>query len=99
MGERGVIVGFTTLGNMVSLLSTSALSKFPLIQFTAEANTKDLAVLADLIEKGKIKVHIDKTFSYKNIPEAIGYIEAMRTRGKVAMVWEGDESKKEVERE
>ena len=27
----------------------------------------------------------------KNIPEAIGYIEAMRTKGKVAMVWEGVE--------
>lgn len=99
MGKRGVIVGFTTLGNMVSLLLKSALSKFPLAQFTAEANTKDLAILADLIEKGKIKVHIEKTFSYKNIPEAIGYIEAMRTRGKVAMIWEGNESKKEVERE
>jgi NADPH:quinone reductase-like Zn-dependent oxidoreductase len=36
---------------------------------------------------GKIKVYIDKTFPYTEIPAAIGYIEAMRTRGKVAMVW------------
>jgi NADPH:quinone reductase-like Zn-dependent oxidoreductase len=41
-----------------------------------------------LIQNGKIKVHIEKTYSYKEIPQAIGYIEAMRTRGKVAMVWE-----------
>lgn len=36
-----------------------------------------------------IRVHIDKTFSAQQIPEAIAYIEALRTRGKVAMVWEG----------
>jgi hypothetical protein len=41
-----------------------------------------------LIQNGKVKVHLEKIYSYKEIPEAIGYIEAMRTRGKVAMVWE-----------
>ncbi|NHE56313.1 NAD(P)-dependent alcohol dehydrogenase [Cyclobacterium plantarum] len=88
MGHRGVIVGFTTLGNMLALLSKNAISKFPLAQFTAEANTKDLEVLATLIEKGKIKVHIDKAFAHKQLPEAISFIEAMRTRGKVAVVWD-----------
>ncbi|MBD3630813.1 NAD(P)-dependent alcohol dehydrogenase [Cyclobacterium sp.] len=88
MGHRGVIVGFTTLGHMIGLLSKNAISKFPLAQFTAEANTKDLEVLATLIETGKIKVHIDKTFAHKQLPEAISFIEAMRTRGKVAVVWD-----------
>lgn len=88
MGERGVMVGFTTIGNLISVLLKNALSKFPLAQFTAEANTKDLETLAALIQDGKIKVHIEKTYSYKEIPEAISYIEAMRTKGKVAMVWE-----------
>jgi len=40
-----------------------------------------------LIHNGKIKAHIEKIYSYENIPEAIKYIEAMRTRGKVVMVW------------
>lgn len=87
MGKRGVLVGFTTIGQMISVLLRSAVSKFPLAQFTAEANTKDLETLASLVQSQKIKVHIDKTYSYKEIPEAIIYIEAMRTRGKVAMVW------------
>ncbi|WPP49730.1 NAD(P)-dependent alcohol dehydrogenase [Catalinimonas niigatensis] len=91
MGRRGVTVGFTTLGHMISLLLKRAISKFPLNQFTAEANTKDLETLASLIQKGKITIHIEKTYPYQQIPEAIGYIEAMRTRGKVAMVWEGME--------
>jgi NADPH:quinone reductase-like Zn-dependent oxidoreductase len=87
MGQRGVMIGFTTMGHMISVLVKKALTKFPLIQFTAEANKKDLDTLAYLIKENKIKVHIDKTFSYERIPEAISYVEAMRTRGKVAMIW------------
>lgn len=88
MGKRGVLVGFTTMKHMMWLLINAGFSKFPLAQFTAEANTKDIATLTTLIQSRKIKVHIDKTFPYTKIPDAIGYIEAMRTRGKVAMVWE-----------
>ncbi len=88
MGGRGVVVGFTTMRHMISLSITGRIGKSPLTQFTAQANTKDLEKLALLIQTGKIKVHLEKTYSYKQIPEAISYIEAMRTRGKVAMVWE-----------
>ena len=88
MGQRGVLVGFTTMKHMMWLLIKAGFSKFSLAQFTAEANTKDLDTLAALIQSRKIKVHIDKTYPYNKIPDAIGYIEAMRTRGKVAMVWE-----------
>ncbi|AHM62797.1 alcohol dehydrogenase [Flammeovirgaceae bacterium 311] len=87
MGKRGVMVGFTTMGHMMSVLLKRVFNKFPLVQFTAEANTQDLETLASLIESRKIKVHIDKTYPYEEIPAAIHYIEAMRTKGKVAMVW------------
>ena len=88
MGQRGVMVGFTTMGHMMKTLLRKAFSKFPLVQFTARVNAKDLETLASLVETGKIKVHIEKRYSYKNIPEAIGYIEAMHTRGKVVMIWD-----------
>ena len=88
MGQRGVSVGFTSMGHMMALLLNKAVSKFPLSQFTAVANARDLETLALLVQSGKVKAHIEKTYSYKQIPEAIGYIEAMRTRGKVVMVWE-----------
>lgn len=88
IGQRGVIVGFTTMGHMISLLLNRSFNKFPLVQFTAEANTKDFETLASLIQNGKMKVHIEKIYSYKEIPKAINYIEAMHTKGKVAMVWE-----------
>ena len=88
VGKRRVIVGFTTMGHMVSVVLKSSLSKFPLAQFTAQPNTKDLNTLATLIKDGTVKPFIEKTYPYAEIPVAIGYIEAMRTRGKVAMTWE-----------
>jgi NADPH:quinone reductase-like Zn-dependent oxidoreductase len=88
MGQRGVIVGFTTMGHLLSLQWNSVFSKFPLAQFTAEAKTQDLEELATMIQNKKVRVHIEKTYSYKEIPEAINHIEAMRTKGKVAMVWD-----------
>ncbi len=99
MGQRGVMVGFTTMAHMISVLLQSAFGKFPLVQFTAVANTKDLETLATLIQDGKIKVHIEKTYSYKAIPEGIAYIEAMRTKGKVAMVWDSVDSIKDIDKE
>ena len=87
LGQRGVVVGFTTVGHMMSVLLNGAVGKFPLAQFTAKASTKDLETLATLIQDKKIKVHVDKTYSHTEIPKAIGYIEAMRTKGKVAMIW------------
>lgn len=90
MGKRGVMVGFTTMGNMVSTLLKNLFTRYSLIQFTANANKQDLEILANLIGEGKVNPFIEKTYSYKQIPEAIAYIEAMHTRGKVVMVWDLD---------
>jgi NADPH:quinone reductase-like Zn-dependent oxidoreductase len=87
LGQRGVVVGFTSMRHMISLSLTAKIKKSPITQFTAEANAKDLETLGLLVQNRKIKVHIEKTYSYNEIPEAVSYIEAMHTRGKVAMVW------------
>ncbi|MDT0689154.1 NAD(P)-dependent alcohol dehydrogenase [Salegentibacter sp. F188] len=92
MGQQGVMIGFTTMGHMMSVLIRSKLKKFHLVQFTAEANMKDLETLANMIRDGKIKVHLEKVYSYKEIPEAVRYVEAMHTKGKVAMVWKSNDS-------
>ncbi|MDH3247309.1 MAG: NAD(P)-dependent alcohol dehydrogenase [Saprospiraceae bacterium] len=90
MGKRGVLVGFTTMGHMMTVMLKGAFSKFPLTQFTARANTNDLETLATLIQDNKIKVYIEKRYSFREIPKAISDMEKMRTRGKVAMIWEED---------
>lgn len=90
MGRRGVMVGFTTMGNMMFVLIRNIFSKFQIKQFTAKATTNDLTALADLIREGKVRTSVEKTYPYGEIPEAIRYTEAMHTKGKVAMVWESE---------
>lgn len=88
LGRRGVLIGFTTMGCMISVVLKSSLTKYPLAQFTAEANREDLETIANLVKENRIKPHISKVYSYKDIPEAIRYIEEMHTSGKVVMEWE-----------
>jgi NADPH:quinone reductase-like Zn-dependent oxidoreductase len=88
MGRRGVMIGFTNMSHMISVLLPKAFSKFNLVQFTADANYHDLDRLATLFEEVKINPRIDRIFSFKEIPEAIRLIESMRARGKVVVDWD-----------
>jgi NADPH:quinone reductase-like Zn-dependent oxidoreductase len=45
----------------------------------------ELAQLADLIEQGKLKVIVDKTYPFANISEALAYVESGRAKGKVVV--------------
>jgi NADPH:quinone reductase-like Zn-dependent oxidoreductase len=45
----------------------------------------DLAQLAELIEQGKLKVTIDKTYPFANISDALAYLEGGRAKGKVVV--------------
>ncbi len=85
LGKRGVLIGFTTMSNMFRVLLSNAFSKFSLKQFTAQAKTKDLQKLATLVSEKKLQSHIERIYPWEEIPEAIAFIEKMRTRGKVVM--------------
>lgn len=88
MGNRGVLVGFTTLGNMMQVTLAKTFRNFPLKIFTATCNTKDLQQLSEWVESKKLKVSIEKKYPYNELPSAISYIEAMHTRGKVVVFWD-----------
>jgi NADPH:quinone reductase-like Zn-dependent oxidoreductase len=45
----------------------------------------DLAQLAELIEQGKLKVIVDKTYPLANISDALAYVESGRAKGKVVV--------------
>jgi NADPH:quinone reductase-like Zn-dependent oxidoreductase len=45
----------------------------------------ELAELAGLIEQGKLKVIIDKTYPFANISEAMAYLESGHAKGKVVV--------------
>jgi alcohol dehydrogenase len=45
----------------------------------------DLAQLAELIEQGKLKVVVDRTYPLAKVPEALAYVESGRAKGKVVV--------------
>jgi NADPH:quinone reductase-like Zn-dependent oxidoreductase len=45
----------------------------------------DLAQLAELIEQGKLKVIVDRTYPLANIADALAYVESGRAKGKVVV--------------
>ncbi|MEN3368383.1 MAG: hypothetical protein V7609_526 [Verrucomicrobiota bacterium] len=51
----------------------------------AEVTKNDLSYLADLVQTGKMKVVIDKTYPLNQLPEAMRYLETGRARGKVVI--------------
>lgn len=56
-----------------------------MLSMLASVNTNDLTYLAQLTESGKIKSVIDKTYTLKEIPDALRYVETGRARGKVVI--------------
>ena len=45
----------------------------------------DLALLAELIEQGKLKPIVDRTYPFAKIAEALDYVESGRAKGKVVV--------------
>ena len=56
-----------------------------LAPFFAQHSKDDLLTLKELIEAGKVKPVIDRTYPLSAVPEAIGYLEAGHARGKVVI--------------
>jgi NADPH:quinone reductase-like Zn-dependent oxidoreductase len=54
----------------------------------ADANHNDLTILADMMQSGKIKPVIDRTYKLSEVPEAIRYVEKGHARGKVVITAE-----------
>ena len=51
----------------------------------AQMTQKELTILADLIQTGKVTPVIDKTYPFDQLPEAMRYLETGRARGKVVV--------------
>ncbi|MDL2717028.1 MAG: zinc-binding dehydrogenase [Acidobacteriota bacterium] len=52
----------------------------------AHPNGKDLGVLRDLLQAGKVKPVIDRTFPLSQTAEALRYLEGGHARGKVVII-------------
>jgi NADPH:quinone reductase-like Zn-dependent oxidoreductase len=53
--------------------------------FLADMNQKDLAVLAGLMRDAKVTPVIDRRYAFRDLPEAIRYLEEGHARGKVVV--------------
>ncbi len=51
----------------------------------ADLNKQDLTILSDLMQAGKVKPVIDRSYSLSELPEAIRYLEKGHARGKVVI--------------
>ena len=51
----------------------------------AAANTQDLEFLKQLIETGKVRPVVDRTFSLSEVPDAIRYLNTGHARGKIVI--------------
>ena len=81
--SKGEWIGFmvTPLGAVVMSPFTS--QKF--LPFLAELNREDLAILGNLVQAGKVTPVIDRTYTLKELPAAIAYLEEGHARGKVVI--------------
>jgi NADPH:quinone reductase-like Zn-dependent oxidoreductase len=53
--------------------------------FLSGSNPEDLALLKELVETGKMKPVIDRTYRLSETPEALGYVGEGHARGKVVI--------------
>jgi NADPH:quinone reductase-like Zn-dependent oxidoreductase/uncharacterized protein YqgC (DUF456 family) len=75
-------------GALVRPIKSILISKFVSQQMKpmlADMNRKDLTVLADMIQAGKVKPVIDRTYTFSQLPEAMRYLEEGHARGKVVV--------------
>jgi len=54
----------------------------------ADPSQKDLTTLADMMQSGKLKAVIDRTYRLTEVPDAIRYLEQGHARGKVVITVE-----------
>jgi NADPH:quinone reductase-like Zn-dependent oxidoreductase len=73
------------MAGLARMLVVALLVSQRLVPMLAHVTRADLAVLAELLESGKVIPVIDRTYPLAEVPEAIRYLEAGHARGKVVI--------------
>ena len=76
------------LGGLAKALKAALLAKFvsqKMGMMMADPSNKDLTLLADMMQSGKLKPVIDRTYKLEQVPDAIRYVEQGHARGKVVI--------------
>jgi NADPH:quinone reductase-like Zn-dependent oxidoreductase len=81
-GGRAAVTGFTSVAR---LLGVSLRGGKRIAQVQAHVTTRDLELLSELIEAGRLRPRIDRRYRFADIPAAIAYLEQGRARAKVVV--------------
>ena len=73
------------LANPIKAMLLSPFVSQKMDMMLAELNKKDLTILGDLMQSGKVTPVIDRTYPLSQIAEAIRYLEQGHARGKVVI--------------
>src|SRR5438105_2519193 len=80
------------IGGLAKALDAAVYSKFvkqKMGMMMADPSTKDLTLLREMVQSGKIKPVIDRTYkSLSEVPDALRYLEEGHARGKVVIMVE-----------
>jgi NADPH:quinone reductase-like Zn-dependent oxidoreductase len=76
------------IGNVMKAGLYSRFVKQKMGFMMAQPSTADLTLLAGMVESGKLKTVIDRTYKLAEVPEAVRYVEEGHARGKVIITVE-----------
>lgn len=81
-GGNASVTGYTSLRRAIGV---KLLGGKDIASVTADVTTRDLELLSELIETGKVRPVIDRRYPFAEIPAAIAYLEQGHARGKVVV--------------
>ena len=81
-GGKAAVTGFTSVRR---LLAVSLRGGKDVAQVQAHVTTRDLELLTELIEAGKVRPRIDRRYRFVDLPAAIAYLEQGHARAKVVV--------------
>ena len=81
-GGKAVVVGFTSVPKLIGV---SLMGRMNVAMVTAHPATRNLELLSELIQGGKVHPQIDRRYTFAEIPAAIAYLEQGHARGKVVV--------------
>jgi NADPH:quinone reductase-like Zn-dependent oxidoreductase len=79
-GGKAAVTGFTSVAK---LLGVSLRGGKDVAMVQAHVTARDLELLSELIEAGKVRPQIDRRYRFAEIPAAIAYLEQGHARAKV----------------
>jgi len=81
-GGKAAVTGFTSVRR---LLGVSLRGGKDIAMVQAHVTAKDLELLSELIEAGKVRPQIDRRYQFADLPAAIAYLEQGRAKAKVVV--------------